>query len=129
MDKPKKDWTLGSIKEFCANGKRAECSCIEIMCPFVLTTGIGYKCGLKEDFPRGWDLTDPPRFTEQEAEDAKTLMRAFPGYTQVSRAGYDLYLKISDNAYHALILNYCMFPSIKDGETVELSDIIGGNND
>jgi hypothetical protein len=120
MDKPLRNWTLGEVQNNC---KEAE-DCRR--CVFGTCDG---SCELRDSCPVSWDLTDPPRFTEQEVEDAKTLMRAFPGYTQVSRAGYDLYLKISDNAYHALILNYCMFPSIKDGETVELSDIIGGNND
>jgi hypothetical protein len=128
MDKPKKDWTLGNIKEFCANGKRAECSCIEIMCPFVLTTGIGYKCGLKEDFPRGWDLTDPPWFTEQEVEDAKTLMRMHPHYDSIRRRD-GLSVALICNGDIRGHIDGAMFPSVEVGETVKLSDIIGGNND
>jgi hypothetical protein len=133
LDKHRKNWTLGKVKEFCTNVKRAGCSCVEAMCPFVFTTGIGYKCGLKEKFPCAWDLTGPPQFTEQEVEDAKVLMRALPpgNYTQVHRhrADIKLCLECEDNPYKTILLDYAMFPSVKEGETVKLSDIIGGNND
>jgi hypothetical protein len=75
------------------------------------------------DCPNTWDLTDPPRFTEQEVEDAKTLIRMLPYYTKIERSSY-LYLEM-DCSGCEIILNSDIFHSIKEGETVSLKEIAG----
>ena len=67
MDKPLKDWTLGECKEWCA---RHEGECPE-KCP------IESFCELIEQSPAMIDLEENPRFTQQEVEDAKTILKVF----------------------------------------------------
>jgi hypothetical protein len=119
MNKPLKDWTLAEVQEHC---KATGCC----KCPF---QSCDVECALSKCVPSWWDLTDLPRFTEQEVEDAKVLMRAFPSgnYTQVHRhkADIKLCLKCEDNPYKTILLDYAMFPSVKEGETVSLAEIAG----
>lgn len=72
MDKPLKDWTLGEAKEYCTsrNGNCAD-DCI------FSKKGIGMVCGIAPK-PVWWTLPEKPRFTQQEVEDAKMLLRVFP---------------------------------------------------
>jgi hypothetical protein len=77
---------------------------------------------IDSNLPNYWDLPDSPRFTEQESQDAKTLMRAFPSYFHVMRDGYGT-LSIIGAFENPKILDDAMFPSVKAGETVGLSEI------
>jgi hypothetical protein len=119
MDKPLKDWTLGEASDYCRKGMdRADCD----KCHFGSPTG---KCTLCEHIPAFWRLAAPPRFTEQEVEDAKAILRMFEGYTYIDRNGCDLLLHVSEHHPFATALVPSMFPSIKDGETVNLKEIAG----
>ena len=112
MDKPLKDWTLGEAKEYCTsrNGNCAD-DCI------FSKKGIGMVCGIAPK-PVWWTLPEKPRFTEQEAEDAKTLKRLFGKYP-IAEFG-------ARHVFGGLRLNEDAFPSIRHGETVTLDEIIGG---
>lgn len=73
-----------------------------------------------------------PRWTEQEVQDAKNIIRMFGEYR------YPYVIKtmdglpyLSDNletlAMYTINLKPEIFPSLKCGETVKITDIIGGN--
>jgi hypothetical protein len=117
-----KDWTLGEVIYYCGNMGPLNCK----KCHFGRPNG---KCTLFKDIPSAWDLTDPPRFTEQEVEDAKTMIRMFPALNLIWRDNSGILEIRNEECTDGAIINPAMFPSIKSGETVELSDIIGGNND
>ena len=67
-----------------------------------------------------------PRFTQQEVEDAKTLLRIFPEQLDsVSRAD-DGTLTLKAKGAWRCHLNSDAFPSLKPGETITIDEIIGG---
>lgn len=118
MDKPLKDWTLGELSEYCKchtseNGNCMNCD---------LQKGIG--CCPFECAPADWDLSEKPRFTEQDVEDAKILARALlaDGFER-DKMG-DVF-SISKTASRTL-LDSRMFPSIQPGQSYTLDEIIGG---
>lgn len=124
MNKPLKDWTLGEIKTECvkrnafckANGK----------CPFFALQDKGSYCKIENKVggavPSYWDLSEPPRWTEQDKEDAKAVRHLMPWATKVGRGrDYDSLMLNSSVGLHR-----DLFPSLKPGETVTLDEIIGG---
>lgn len=70
-----------------------------------------------------------PRWTEQEIQDAKAIRRLMSEYTHIKREkpdwGENLLLESEDVESYALSPE--LFPSIRVGETVDILDIIGGN--
>lgn len=67
MDKPLKYWTLGELKEYCGT---AVYKCYKGICPFKnICDRITSENQGNHVVPGDWDLTDHPRFTEQEVED------------------------------------------------------------
>lgn len=65
------------------------------------------------------------RWTKQDIEDAKAIKRLFPGIETVHRGGYNCSgLYIHDNCHYKL--NDSLFPDLKEGETITLDEIIGG---
>lgn len=77
-------------------------------------------------------LIREPRWTEQEVEDAKNIIRMFgeDRYAYVIKT-MDGLPYLSDNletlAMYTINLEPEIFPSLKCGETVRITDIIGGN--
>lgn len=114
QEKPLRDWTLGDAKKVCE-------SCDEQChgCPF--TTDAG--CRIDGCTPNLWNLTDRPRFTEDEVADAKVLQRALlaDGFERDERG--DIFA-MSKSACRTL-LDSKMFPSIRPGQSVELAEIVG----
>src|SRR5690625_4319825 len=68
MDKPLKDWTLREVEAHCQ--QKARCKDCDML------RQNGYECRFSNG-PFLWDLSDKPRFTQQEVEDAKTIKRMF----------------------------------------------------
>lgn len=67
MDKPLKDWTLGEVKAECEK-HTAHC----VGCP-LWTDAAGCRLDTscyRDNDPKIWDLSEPPRWTEQDKEDA-----------------------------------------------------------
>jgi hypothetical protein len=115
MDKPLKDWTLKEIKAYCL-----EHNCDSECCFF----GREFNACKVLDCPNTWNLTDSPRFTSQEAEDAKVLLRAFPCYDTVERNDIGtVHISAAKMGWRTISRN--MFPSVKPGETVSLKEIAG----
>lgn len=68
-----------------------------------------------------------PRFTEQEVEDAKTIVRIHADATHLERdsTGGNV-LRLCFFERNSRPINIHMFPSIKPGESYTLKEIIGG---
>lgn len=112
MNKPLKDWTLGELKEYC-DGRRCE------ECKFDKDK---YGCDWDTD-PCKWDLSEPPRWTAEDIEDAKAVKRVFKWATQVSRDEININVYSADNDLVRWI-DAALFPSLKTGETVTLQGIL-----
>lgn len=115
MNKPLKDWTLGEVQEFC-NGRPCD-GCVFAYPNFCRLAHYHYA-------PKWWDLTDPPRFTEQEVEDARAILRLWNDAVSVTKRNTVQSVKLRCDV--TVFIDYTLFPSIKPDETVKLSDIIGG---
>jgi hypothetical protein len=121
MDKPLKDWTLRELSEYCKchtskNGNCMNCD---------LQTGIG--CCPFECAPADWDLSEKPRWTEQEVESAKIISVLFPEATHIERLRGSKVLGITgaEDGWIADIES-SLFPEIKSGQSITLDEIIGG---
>ena len=118
MDKPLKDWTLWEAKEYCTsrNGNCAD-DCI------FSKKGIGMVCGIAPK-PVWWTLPEKPRFTQQEVEDAKTILKVFGRKGIIKR--YHFCGDPSTLTFDNLYINQDLFPSIKPDQEYTLDEIIGG---
>ena len=121
MDKPLKEWTLGELKEWCYQYRKAHTNkpC-EQTCP-IYQRGICCREWVHE-----WDLEEKPRWTGQEVEDAKYIKRILK-VDSVRRNiyGNGLIAMKSDNTV-SIVVNSEMLPSIHPGQSVTLDEIIGG---
>lgn len=119
MDKPLKDWTFGELKEWCYQYRKAHTDkpC-EQACP-IYQRGI-CRC----EWVHEWDLDEKPRFTEQEVEDAKTILKVFGRKGIIKR--YHFCGDPSTLTFDNLYINQYLFPSIKPDQEYTLDEIIGG---
>lgn len=120
MDKPLKDWTLGELSEYCKchtseNGNCMNCD---------LQKGIG--CCPFECAPADWDLSEKPRFTEQDVEDAKAIKRVFGRDGTVKRLNKAITDPYSNLTFDHMYINESMFPCVFEGQEYTLDEIIGG---
>lgn len=113
MDKPLKDWTLGEAQKFCTGRDCEQCRFLD-----------GIECKLHR--PNGWDLEENPRWTEQEVEDAKTLLRIFPEWLDSVSRDNDGRVRLAAKGAWRRYLNSDAFPSIRPGQSVTLDKIIEG---
>lgn len=124
MNKPLSEWTLGEIKSEC---KRCNGNCINAVCPMVKWISKDEMAcviirELRKPTPASWDLSESPRWTEQDKEDAKAVRHLMPWATKVGRGrDYDSLMLNSSIGLHR-----DLFPSLKPGVTVTLDEIIGG---
>lgn len=125
-NKPLSEWTLAEVN--------AECKKYEICdpeCPaYINEYGRAVRCSLRFA-PSTWDLTEPPRWTEQEVQDAKSIVRMFGAdnfaYVTKDENGWPVLADDCDGCANFTIgLEKGIFPSLKSGQTVKLDDIIGG---
>ena len=107
MNKPLKDWTLGELQKYCKITQCVDCC-------------IGLWCKNLDEYPSEWNLSEPPRWTEQDKEDAKMIKRVLFWVNEVSR-DEDKFLLMLDG----FLLNKELLPSLKPGERVTLDEIIG----
>ena len=121
MDKPLKDWTLGGLKEWCYQYRKAHTDkpC-EQTCP-IYQRGI-CRC----EWVHEWDLDEKPSFTEQEVEDAKTVRRVFGRDGTIERYSKAMTAPYSNLVFDHLYINEDLFPSIQPGQSYTLDEIIGG---
>ena len=117
MDKPLKDWTLREVNEMCK--KRDSCrKCI-------FQNKHDKDCKIRTH-PTNWDLSEKPRFTEQEVEAAKAVKVLFPCTTHLIQ--FQPNKPVSAKAGDAFVvnLNSVLFPNIQPGKPYTLDEIIGG---
>ena len=115
MDKPLKDWTLGELKDYC---HRAPHDCIGCK-----VKGDRNNCPFDGE-PAKWILDEKPRFTQQEVEDAKTILKVFGRKGIIKR--YHFCGDPSTLTFDNLYINQYLFPSIKPDQEYTLDEIIGG---
>ena len=116
MDKPLKDWTLGEVKIYCEKTKACK------GCPCSNEDGT---CKINRVTPCNWDLSERPRWTEQEVERVKAIKLLYKDANKIQEC--DPVAKILNN-YDSVIaqVDTGMFPSLRPGETATLDEIIGG---
>lgn len=126
--KPLSEWTLAEVKAECKKHDRGCNSCM-----FYSTVG---HCRISQngdfsdcpfsDCPEAWDLSEPPRWTEQDKEDAKALRRLIPDAYILFRYSANTVLKLYDRDENFIMnLNDC-FPVLPLGKKITLDEIIGG---
>ena len=123
MNKPLSEWTLGEIKSEC---KRCNGNCINAVCPMVKWISKDEMAcviirELRKPTPASWDLSEPPRWTEQDVEDAMMIKRLIPWANQVNR-GMEGSLSLNP----VTAIDRKLFPLLKPGESATLDEIIGG---
>ena len=117
MDKPLKDWTLEELKNECkahdgCRGCRFDGS------RFCEQTGV--QC------PNDWDLTDKPRFTEQEVEFARLVKDACKNVVWIKRNDERTLVWKTEYNEDEYRLPFRLFPNIQSGQFYTLDEIIGG---
>lgn len=108
MNKPLSEWTLGEVQKYCKNTQCGDC-CIGLWCENI------------NKGPSDWDLSEPPRWTEQDKEDAMMIKRLIPWANQVNR-GMEGSLSLNP----VIAIDRKLFPLLKPGESATLDEIIGG---
>lgn len=115
MDKPLKDWTLGECMGECSKLTYRGLTCEQ--CP------LDKICGNAVD---EWNLSDKPRWTQQEVEDAKAVRRVFGRDGVIERYNKAMTEPYSNLVFDHLYINEELFRSLRPGKTVTLDEIIGG---
>lgn len=121
MSKPIKDYTLGEAKELCKE-RYENLSCLN--CPLNGFCKTNYD---DADVPAVWDLSEPPRWTQEEVERAKALKVIWPEAMTLNRG--DLLIAVcpeQEGLDDSALLFSNKFPSLKPGEIVMLEEIICG---
>lgn len=119
--KPLGEWTLAEVKAEC---KKHDTGCNS--CTFYSTVG---HCRISQnddfsDCPEAWDLSEPPRWTEQDKDDGRMIRCVLPWTKSVSRDGGGALF-----AAGGLNLNRGLLPSVGPGETATLDEILGRADD
>lgn len=124
MNKPLSEWTLAEIKAEC---KKHTSKCTD--CLFWTDAGCRIQINMVlDDYPEKWDLSEPPRWTEQDKEDARALKRLIPDAYIVWRYSTCTALQLYDEYNNYILsLNNC-FATLPLRESVMLDEIIGGGN-
>lgn len=123
MNKPLSEWTLGEVKAECEK-HTAHC----VGCP-LWTDAAGCRLDTscyRDNDPKRWDLSEPPRWTEQDKEDAEAIRRVFGRGGTVKRYHKAFTEPNSNLVFDSLYINEYLFPSIKAGQEYTLDEIIGG---
>lgn len=116
MDKPLKDWTLGELLEHCKCHTSENESCMNC----VVQAKIG--CCFFDCDPLDLDLSEKPRFTQQEVERAKNLLDVV-GPAELRKVADMVTMKVDGKIIY---LRKDVFPSLKNEMAVTLDEIIGG---
>lgn len=128
MDKPLKDWTFSEVQEYCKKQRNTSERCSSCKIKKFCDKYLGKKG--ESASPKYWDLSEPPRWTEQEVEDAKTLCRMWPGGEIEFKRYADgrcAMVHIQGSLHGCLDLGQVdLFPSILPGQSYTLDEIIGG---
>lgn len=120
--KPLSDWTLGEVKEHCKEQRDTPARCTGCKMQKYCDQYFGRQGDAAA--PKYWDLTDPPRWTEQEVEIAKAVKLLFPSAEELEEADPDI--RIWGNGDRIALIEASLFPSLRPGQSYTLDEIIGG---
>lgn len=118
MGKPLKDWTLREVKIECASHDDCE------GCHFHHSAFCDQRGAL---CPDEWDLSEKPRWTEQEVERAKAIRLLYPEADSLNEC--DPYIKVLSNKFVIATLDTALFHSLHVCENVKLGEIISSIHD
>ena len=134
MNKPLKDWTLGELKAECVK-RNAFCE-TNGKCPFFVSQDGMSRCkishNIRSAFPGVWDLSEPPRWTEDEVKFAKLFQAACKNKIFFERLEGSQLLMWGEEGIDPTanaVLPYKLLPSLKEGKRATLDEIIGGTNE
>ena len=117
MDKPLKEWTLGELKEWCYQYRKAHTDK-----PCEQTCPIYQRWICCREWVHEWDLEEKPRWTEQEVEMVKNLLEVV-GPAELRKVADMVTMKVDGKIIY---LRKDAFPSLKNEMVVTLYEIIGG---
>lgn len=122
VDKPLKDWTIGELLEHCKCHTSENENCVN--CDVKAKVG----CCFFDCDPADLDLSDKPRWTEQEVERAKAIKEIFPDAYKLARnlSAIAIYGVEDDISFYLATIQAERFHSLRPDETVTLDEIIGG---
>lgn len=122
MNKPLSEWTLAEVKAEC---KKHTSKCAD--CLFWTDTDCRIQINMAlADYPEKWDLSEPPRWTEQDVKDAKALKRLIADAHHVWRYSAESKPQLYDEyETGGLPLNDC-FAALPPRTNITLDEIIGG---
>ena len=125
MDKPLKDWTLGELKEWCYQYRKAHTDK-----PCEQTCPIYQRWICCREWVHEWDLEEKPRWTEQEVERAKAIKVLYPvvkTLAYVDIVGQTFYMYDDEDNYKGSLDNLDeTFPTLRSIRRATLDEIIGG---
>lgn len=119
--KPLSEWTLAEVKAECEKHSPfcdSEGDC-EFYKPLDCSSTNCVIRRMNTGTPLTWDLAEPPRWTEQDKDDVRTIKCVLPWAKSVSRDG--------DGALFTtggLNLNRGLLPSLQPGKSVSLDEIL-----
>lgn len=126
MGKQIRDYTVGEAQDICKSQGEDCYGCVFVRgkrpCPFfdeVQTLA-----------PADWDLSDPPRWTPCDVQDARCIQRMFPAMERVFRKqdgrlmlGCVKIVGVPD-VVGGMSISADLFPALQPGESVAVADII-----
>ena len=118
--KPLSDWTLGEVKEHCKEQRATPARCTGCKMQKYCDQYFGRQGDAAA--PKYWDLTEPPRWTEQEVEIVKNLLEVV-GPAELRKVADMVTMKVDGKIIY---LRKDAFPSLKNEMVVTLYEIIGG---
>ena len=126
MDKPLKDWTFAEAQKFCKAQRNTPERCSTCKIKKFCDKYFGRQG--ESTSPKYWDLSDKPRFTQQEAERAKAIKVLFPEINAIKYDGaWTQCLEIVDGTYFQReVITRHLFPSVEKGQVYTFDEIIGG---
>lgn len=119
--KPLSEWTLGEVKAECEK-HTAHC----VGCP-LWTDAAGCRLDTscyRDNDPKEWDLSEPPRWTEQEVERVKAIKLIYPNAKSITKYARNTLLSNEKGIFAAL--SSSLFPSLELYASIALDEIIGG---
>ena len=123
MDKPLKDWTFAEAQKFCKAQRNTHERCSTCKIQKFCDKYFGRQG--ESTSPKYWNLSDKPRFTEQEVERAKAIKLIYPTAYRLEEA--DPLIRVWDKEGKLLShVDTALFPSHQPGQSYTLDEIIGG---
>ena len=125
MDKPLKDWTLGECRSHCEKVDDCRGCALE----YLVKNGecIFKDCPMDIRLEEMDSRNKKPHFTQQEVERAKAIKAIWPKAERIEHPNTSLYVYSGVNFLTKIPES--TFPSIQQGQTCNIEDIIDAEKD